>query len=286
MSIRLTHRHIFRLTSSAMKEDKEQRFERKAFRFAVTAACLLHCLTVAGLVLADSLPREAPVQALAVMEFAPFDPQGGESGSGSGEEKQAKERSAPPVPELEASEPTHNVIGSSSEEAPPSPAPLPVKPKPAPRPKPARTSEKPAPLNKAKTDTANISAPAGTAGAGGGNGASGDGEGRGGFGGGTGQGDADALRVYIGLVRKELERRKVYPDNARARHIQGTVTIRFAIARNGKVTSSSLVRSSGHGLLDRAALSLPGRVSPFPAIPPEVERDSLVLTVPIRFDLK
>ncbi|MDR1296345.1 MAG: TonB family protein, partial [Deltaproteobacteria bacterium] len=47
-------------------------------------------------------------------------------------------------------------------------------------------------------------------------------------------------------VWRRLERNKKYPRQARERHVQGTVEVRFTVDRQGRVTSSHISRSSNH----------------------------------------
>jgi periplasmic protein TonB len=66
---------------------------------------------------------------------------------------------------------------------------------------------------------------------------------------------------YGSLVSAEIRRNSHYPEAATP--ATGTVILSFTIGSSGRVTSSSIVQSSGHGLLDSAArqtlsaLSLP-----------------------------
>ncbi len=83
-----------------------------------------------------------------------------------------------------------------------------------------------------------------------------------------------------------LERNKRYPSAARAHRQHGVARIAFTMDRQGNVTSTRLVRSSGSSLLDREALQIAQRAQPFPAPPPELPGAEITLTVPIRFNLR
>jgi protein TonB len=61
--------------------------------------------------------------------------------------------------------------------------------------------------------------------------------------------------------------------------------VRFSLSASGAVISSSLARSSGAGVLGRAALAMVRRASPFPPIPPALGRSRMDFAAPIRFDL-
>ena len=61
-------------------------YENKVFRGAVAAAIALHLLVIAGLIMIGSVSNESKYKPLAVMDFAYYDPEGGEAGGGEGEE--------------------------------------------------------------------------------------------------------------------------------------------------------------------------------------------------------
>ena len=91
---------------------------------------------------------------------------------------------------------------------------------------------------------------------------------------------------YFALVSAHLNRRKVYPAEARQARQQGVVTVRFTVDRQGGVTAVSIKRGSGHEVLDRATLDLVRRVAPLPPMPPTMQRDSMTLSLPIDYSLR
>lgn len=95
-----------------------------------------------------------------------------------------------------------------------------------------------------------------------------------------------SISNYVGQIAAKLQRQKRYPDGAKRRGVAGTVLISFTIAGSGAVTGSKLVRSSGAAELDREVRAMLDRASPFPPIPEEMGRNSLTITVPIRFSLR
>jgi protein TonB len=97
-------------------------------------------------------------------------------------------------------------------------------------------------------------------GAGGGNG-TGGGVVHGGWGSGSGGNAVDVREV----IRRQIERAKVYPDAARRQGIQGTTDIRFRIGPDGAVSAVEIARSSGHALLDEASADAVRRAGPYPA---------------------
>jgi len=71
--------------------------------------------------------------------------------------------------------------------------------------------------------------------------------------------------AYNALVFGHLQRFKRYP--AAARGASGTVVVRFELDREGNVIGSAVTKSSGNGVLDREALEILRRASPFPPFP-------------------
>jgi protein TonB len=74
-----------------------------------------------------------------------------------------------------------------------------------------------------------------------------------------------SANAYNALVFGHLQRFKRYP--AAAHGASGTVTVRFELNRAGEVIDSELSKSSGNAVLDREALDLLRRASPFPPFP-------------------
>jgi protein TonB len=97
---------------------------------------------------------------------------------------------------------------------------------------------------------------------------------------------SNALPAWKNEVADMLERNKRYPSDARNRHQQGTVQLAFSIDREGRVVGSRIVTSSGSPALDKEALELAKRASPFPPPPHELAGDQINLSVPIRFNIK
>jgi protein TonB len=53
------------------------------------------------------------------------------------------------------------------------------------------------------------------------------------------------------------------------------VVVKFSIGRDGALLRSALKSSSGHALLDEAALATLARAAPFPPIPDFIGRETL-----------
>jgi len=91
--------------------------------------------------------------------------------------------------------------------------------------------------------------------------------------------------TYLAALREVIERNKEYPLTARKGHMEGTVHISCILSRNGELRGGTVVKTSGFGILDYAALRAVRAVGQFPLVPPEIKGDSFSFTVPITFRL-
>lgn len=85
---------------------------------------------------------------------------------------------------------------------------------------------------------------------------------------------------WEGKVKKLLASRQTYPDAAQRKGDEGTAILKIAIASDGKLESVELVKPSGSRVLDREAVTIPGKVGAFPA-----PGASSTLTVPLTWKL-
>ena len=283
-----------------MEYGLDNQYEKRVLRRSATAAIFLHLIATVGLILAGQSGTEEKFKPLAVMDFAHYDPNGGEAG---GSESDGVASAPPPAPVQKPTplrapvrtptpvpEPIPEIIESTSEKAE-------IAPPPPPKEKPADKAASPELAQGGDRSREALNQGAGQGqgrdgvGSGGLNQGSGGlgggpGQGRGGIGGGKGTGNPNALNAYTAQIRRRLERYKKYPTSAQIRNIQGTVTVSFTIDRNGGLSSTRLVRSSDHAVLDEEVMALLKRVAPVPPIPKEVSQNSISLTVPIKFSLR
>jgi protein TonB len=108
------------------------------------------------------------------------------------------------------------------------------------------------------------------------------GAGAGGEGGGAlGGPDADWLRRHRREILSRVQRRideAPYPVKAAVRGWTGQVRVSFTLREDGSVADARIEASSGHDVLDRAALRAVQRAAPFPAPPREI-----LVSVPVLF---
>jgi periplasmic protein TonB len=90
-----------------------------------------------------------------------------------------------------------------------------------------------------------------------------------------------AIEAWRKQIGKQLESKKKYPADARARREEGDVLIVFHLDRQGRLVGSRIVRGSGSATLDKAGLALVREAQPFPPPPPLAASKRIIL--PIRY---
>jgi protein TonB len=100
-----------------------------------------------------------------------------------------------------------------------------------------------------------------------------------------GSGDFGSKTTYLDMVRIKIEKQKKYPESAQQRNIEGQVTVEFSITLDGRITDPCVSKSSGHPLLDLAAIDAVKKASPFSSPPREFFTEAIHINLPIRFEL-
>ena len=80
------------------------------------------------------------------------------------------------------------------------------------------------------------------------------------------------------VIRERIQAALVYPPLARLRQLEGVAHVRFAIAEDGRPQDLSVAGSTGHAILDQAALAAVEAAAPLPWV-------YGLLEVPVRFEL-
>jgi protein TonB len=89
----------------------------------------------------------------------------------------------------------------------------------------------------------------------------------------------DAL--YLDSWRKRIEAvgNLNYPEQARAQQIYGSLRMLVALRPNGSVQEIRILQSSGHRVLDEAAIDIVRLAAPFDPFPPEMRTDVDILEI-------
>jgi TonB family protein len=103
--------------------------------------------------------------------------------------------------------------------------------------------------------------------------------------GGVGAEAGSEYAAYLARLRQRIQEVLRYPPAARRRSVTGTVQLEIAIAPDGAISSVSVVASSSHEILDRAALDAARSLSRVP-FPSDVRPRSLRVRLPVVFELQ
>jgi protein TonB len=76
-----------------------------------------------------------------------------------------------------------------------------------------------------------------------------------------------------------------YPPAARPGKLEGKAVVQFQVRSNGHVSSRRILNSSGHAILDQAALEAVDRIGPLPPFSPALKKEAtnLNFTLPLVF---
>jgi len=98
--------------------------------------------------------------------------------------------------------------------------------------------------------------------------------------------DPNAFNRYAAQLAAALRSRLRYPEAARSQGISGVATVRFTMQRSGRIVTASLVRGTGHLILDHAALATAAPGTSLPPAPDAVPQQQFTFVVPLRFNLR
>lgn len=97
--------------------------------------------------------------------------------------------------------------------------------------------------------------------------------------------DGDGLRGYRIALAREARRYKRYPVRALEAEWAGTAELRVSVAAGGQPQEVQLARSSGHDLLDAAALEMLRRALPVTRVPDSLRGRAFSVDLPVVFEL-
>lgn len=90
---------------------------------------------------------------------------------------------------------------------------------------------------------------------------------------------------YLYELKKLLERKKVYPQMARAMGYAGTVRVEFTLGREGEIQALRVLQGA-HPILDEAAQKLVRSIEKQKPFPQEIARAQWTIEVPIEYSLR
>jgi protein TonB len=96
--------------------------------------------------------------------------------------------------------------------------------------------------------------------------------------------DAEGLRGFRVELAREARRHKHYPAQAMEYGWQGTVEVEVTIRVGGVAKDARLARTSGHPLLDSAAVEMMTRALTTTTVPAVLRERDFLLTLPVVFE--
>lgn len=97
--------------------------------------------------------------------------------------------------------------------------------------------------------------------------------------------DVASLRLYRLALASEARRFRHYPEAAKRAGLTGTAEVRVASGL-GAVRPPELVRSSGHALLDAAALEMVSAAAQRVAVPEGLRGHDFSVVLPVVFNVR
>lgn len=98
--------------------------------------------------------------------------------------------------------------------------------------------------------------------------------------------DAAGLRQYRLALAGEARRFRHYPEVARRAGITGTAEVRLTIGTAGTRHHAELARSSGHAVLDAAAIEMLQRAAERARLPGSLEGRNFAVLLPVVFEVE
>jgi protein TonB len=95
--------------------------------------------------------------------------------------------------------------------------------------------------------------------------------------------DAQMKTSFIAGLYSMLDEKKSYPKMAKRRKLEGVSEVSFTINKDGSIKDVFLSKSSGHKILDKAALKILHSIEFYKPIPDAVSLASLNLNIPIKY---
>lgn len=93
-------------------------------------------------------------------------------------------------------------------------------------------------------------------------------------------------QLYIAELKRWSNKFTEYPRRALDRNQQGTVRVSVTIDRQGNVKNAEVVEETRYSLLNRGAVDIVEKASPYPAIPDDIAGENFTFSFPIIFQIK
>lgn len=91
---------------------------------------------------------------------------------------------------------------------------------------------------------------------------------------------------YYKSLNSLMSAKRSYPRSARRLGLEGTVLVEMVINGKGDILSVKLIQSSGHEVLDQAAIAQVQKIGKVPSAPKEIRRGSMTFHIPFAYSLQ
>jgi len=98
-------------------------------------------------------------------------------------------------------------------------------------------------------------------------------------------GDESPADGYVRLVQETILNNVAYPMEARRANLSGSVVLSLHLTSSGQLVDVVVDESSGHQMLDKAAVFTVKRLAPYPAFPKNLTLKEIWIEVPINYQL-
>ena len=102
----------------------------------------------------------------------------------------------------------------------------------------------------------------------------------------TAPNEAAIWNAYARQLSVHFKRFKKYPPMAQRLKLTGTAWVRIELQRDGTILDAQIDASSGHDILDKAALQAARSAQPLPPFPPQIAAKTRKIRIPYQFSLR
>jgi TonB family protein len=92
------------------------------------------------------------------------------------------------------------------------------------------------------------------------------------------------MTAYARMVQERISNAVIYPSEARAKALSGTVKVKLDILRDGTLSSAEVMKSSGEDILDQEAIQAAKTAAPYDAFTTGMKQKELIFTIPIVYN--
>lgn len=97
--------------------------------------------------------------------------------------------------------------------------------------------------------------------------------------------DEEPADIYVRMVQETILKKVSYPMEAQRANLSGEVVVSLHLLSSGQLVNVVVSQSSGHKLLDNAAVFTVKRLAPYPAFPKSLLLKEIWVEVPITYQL-